>query len=279
MHIAVVTDSTADLPPDLARSRDIQVIPAVLMIDGKSYADGQEFSREDFYRRLPELKALPTTGAPAVGAFERVYERLLATGYESVLSIHVAGKLSGVLNAAHAAAQNFSERVHVVDSQQVSMGLGYQALAAAEATAQGGGLDEVLEAAESVRRRLRLVAMLDSLEYLRRSGRVSWMQANLGSFLRIKLFLEVRDGEVLRRGQTRTRQKGMLQLVDQLEGLGSLARLAVLHTNAEQEGEELLELFRPDLPEAPLLINVTSVIGTHVGPGCLGYAALPRDDS
>jgi DegV family protein with EDD domain len=277
MQVAIVTDSTSDIPPRLAREVRVSVVPAIIVIDGEDFEDGDGISREDFYRQLPEMLAPPTTAAPASGSFTETYNRLFEGGVDRILSIHVAAQLSAIYNAAHIAAQSFAGRVQVIESGQVSMGLGFQALAAAEMAAAGVPLDQIRNEISSVRRRVRVVAMLDTLEYLRRSGRVSWVQANLGSLLRVKPFLEVREGEVLRLGQVRTRRKGFSHLLENLQSLGPLESLAVLHTNAPEEAASLFEAYGHELPKAPEFINVTSVIGTHVGPNGLGFAAILAD--
>jgi DegV family protein with EDD domain len=276
MKIAVVTDSTSDISPPLAEQHQVEVIPTILVIDNQGVQDGQGMSREEYYTRLPGMASLPTTAAPASGVFQQVYERLLAAGFEHILSIHVSSALSGVLNAAAAAAEAFRGRITVVDSLQVSMGLGFQALAAAEAARRRLALQAILALLEDVRRRTRLAAMLDTLEYVRRSGRVSWARAALGSLLNIKPFLEVRDGRVLRLGEARSRHKGLARLAELLRAVGPLERLAILHTNAEADARQLLEEFAPELPSPPLVVNVTTVIGTHVGPNCVGFVALGR---
>ena len=276
MNIAIVTDSTSDVPLELAAAQKITVIPAILVIDGKSVVDGEGISRKDFYEQLPSMKTLPTTAAPSSGAFENIYESRLSQGASQVLSIHIASKLSGILNAAQAAARSFGKRVHVLDSEQVSLGLGFQALAAAEDAAQGLTLEQVVQRIVELRQRLHLVAMLDSLEYVRRSGRVSWAKASLGSLLQIKPFLRVKDGSVSRQGETRTRHKGIERLRQMLGALGQLERLGILHTNAEPEAQPILTEFAHLSQHPPLLVNVTSIIGAHVGPNALGFVAVTR---
>ena len=276
MNIAIVTDSTSDVPPELAAAQKITVIPAILVIDGKSVVDGEGISRKDFYEQLPSMKTLPTTAAPSSGTFENIYESRLSQGASQVLSIHIASKLSGILNAAQAAARSFGKRVHVLDSEQVSLGLGFQALAAAEDAAQGLTLEQVVQRIVELRQRLHLVAMLDSLEYVRRSGRVSWAKASLGSLLQIKPFLRVKDGSVSQLGETRTRHKGIERLRQMLGALGQLERLGILHTNAEPEAQPILTEFAHLSQHPPLLVNVTSIIGAHIGPNALGFVAVTR---
>jgi DegV family protein with EDD domain len=149
-------------------------------------------------------------------------------------------------------------------------------LAAAEAIQQGASVGKVIEAIDDTRRRVHVVAMLDTFEYVRRSGRVSWARARIGALLRIKPFLEVKDGNVFSLGETRTFKKGVSRLASLLTGLGPLERLAVLHTNAEGEALSFLEQLSLQADSQPLVINVTTIIGTHVGPHGLGFAAVVR---
>ncbi len=276
MAYAVVTDSTADIPLMLAQEWHIEVVPAILVIEGRQFRDQEDLSREAFYNQLPGYTAPPTTAAPASGAFEQVYARLLEAGYEGVVSFHCASSLSGLYNAARLGAERFGERVTVVDSGQLSMGLGFQVLAAAERAAEGAALTEILAAAASVRRRVRVVAMLDTLEYLRRSGRVSWAQAGLGALLRLKPFVEVREGEVLRLPPVRTRKKGLARLRDMLEQSGPLERLALLHTNAPEDAEALGRALSHAPKHPPVVVHVTPIIGAHVGPRGVGFAVVPQ---
>jgi DegV family protein with EDD domain len=276
MRIAVVTDSTADLPGKLAQELQIHVIPNLIMMDGQSLKDGIEITRQEFYERLPALRTPATTATASSGVYQELFQSLLDQGFQTIISIHLAGKLSGVLNAVSAAAEAFAGRVQVIDSQQISMGLGYQAVAAAEAVARGLPLDEVLRVIESTRQRIKTVAMCDTLEYVRRSGRVSWARTQLANLLNIKPFLEVKDGQILRMGEARTRRKGIERLGEFLHAIHLPERLAVLHANAEQDAQEFLENLKFDLPTPPLLVNVTPVIGVHVGPKALGFTAVAR---
>jgi DegV family protein with EDD domain len=275
MKTGFVTDSTSDIPANLAEQYGIEIVPALVNINGKSYADGLDISREEFYTHLPGLTPLPTTSSPSVGSFQERYEKLLKAGADSIISIHPPNGLSGIFNAARLAAQEFGQRIKVFDSGQASLGLGYQVILAAEAAAQGAIQDEVLVLVESVRRRVRLTALLDTVEYVRRSGRVSWAAAMIGSALHLKLLIELRYGIVHRLGQTRTRLQGIERLVETLNSWGPLERLAVLHTNAESAARQLLEDVKSKVTVSPLLVNVTTAIGTHVGPNGLGFAVVP----
>ncbi len=274
MRIAIVTDSTADIPPEEIADLPILVVPTILVIDGEQYEDGADISRQDFYDQLPAMRKPPTTAAPSSGAFSLAYDRFFQSGFDYIYSIHTAASLSAICSAARIAARDFSGKVEVADSGQTSMGLGFQVLAAARAAARGGDIDTVGKEFHRVRSRVRLAAMLDTLSYLQRSGRVSWMKANVGSLLKIKTFIAVQDGEVRRTGQVRTRRRGMDHLLEEIRSHGPLEQLAILHTNAEHEARVLLSAVELPVSWQPLLINVTPVIGAHVGPAGLGYAVV-----
>jgi DegV family protein with EDD domain len=271
---AIVTDSTADIPQELLEEHQIKVVPNIIVIGGESLEDGAGISREDFYTRLPQMKTTPSTATASSGAYQALYESLLQAGYENILSIHTSSLLSGIFNAASVAAQAFGKRVRVIDSGYVTMGLGFQVLAAAEAARQGLSLDAIQNRLTDVRKRVRVIAMLDTLEYLRRSGRVSWAKARLGNLLHLKAFVEVKYGRVVSLGEARTRRKGMERLKEFLRDLGPLERLAILHTNAEADARKILNESSPHLAFRPLVVNITTIIGTHVGPNGLGFATV-----
>jgi DegV family protein with EDD domain len=276
MSIAVVTDSTADIPQDLAEKHNIHVVPAILIIDGQSIEDGKGLTRREFYERMPTMKTNPTTSTPSAGKFHDIYEKLFQQGFQEVISIHVSSLLSGIFNTANMAGQAFNKRVHVIDSGQLSLGLGFQALGAAKAAAEGLSRQKIIQQIKDIRERVRVFAMLDTLEYVRRSGRVSWARARIGAMLQIKPFLEVKDGKVLSLGQARTRKKGIPQLMEMIQKLGPIEQLAALHTNAENEARKMLETLKIPMQQDPLVVNVTTIVGTHVGPNGLGFAAVVK---
>jgi len=275
MKIGLVTDSTADIPADLAGKYGIEIVPALVNIGSNSYTDGIEISREVFYTRLPELNPPPTTSSPSVGSFQERYEKMLRAGADFVISIHPPNGLSGIFNAARLAAETFGQRVKVLDSGQVSLGLGFQVILAAEAATNGAILDDVTALLDSVHERVRLVALLDTIEYVHRSGRVSWAVAKIGGILGLQPLIELRYGIIHRLGQARTRLQGIERLMDVLNSWGPLERLAVLHTNAEHTARQLFEEVKSKVPVQPLLVNVTTAIGAHVGPNGLGFTAVP----
>lgn len=278
MKLGIVTDSTSDLPAYLLEQHAIQIVPSILVLEGKEYADGIGITREEFYNRLPALQTPPTTAAPSIGDFLKPYQTLLDAGSDHILSIHAASKLTAIINNAHQAAQEFPGKVTCVDSGSLSLGLGFQVLAAAEEAKFG--LKSALEAIESTRKRLRVFAALDTMEYLKRSGRVPGVVANLGGLLSIKPMVELRDGEVKPIGATRTNKQTDERMLNLLLEIGEMERLAILHTNAEARTrdllKELMKTVRMSIPRDILFVNVTAVIGTHLGPNGIGFAAVRK---
>lgn len=278
MKIGIVTDSTCDIPPSLVEQHELEVVPCILVMDGREYVDGKDITREEFYRRLPSLQTQPTTAAPSIGDFSARYDSLLSRGCDRVLSIHAAGALTSVISIAQQAASSFPERVTCVDSTSLSLGLGFQVLAAAEAAELG--LDAALEAIKTTHRQLHVSAALDTMDYLRRSGRVPAAVAMLGSLLNIKPLIELTNGEVKAIGAVRTTRQANERMSSFLLQGGELERLAILHTGAEGRARDFLNALMQNasqsVPRDILMVNVTTVIGTHVGPNGLGFAAVRR---
>jgi DegV family protein with EDD domain len=247
-------------------------------LEGKEYADGIGISREEFYNRLPSFQTPPTTAAPSIGDFIMPYRALLSQGCDHILSIHAASQLTSIVNVAREAAKEFPDKVTCIDSGSLSLGLGFQVLAAAEEAELG--LRSALAAIESTRKRLQVTAALDTMEYLKRSGRVPGAVATLGGLLSIKPVIELVDGEVKAIGAVRTTKQANERILRFLLEKGDLERLAVLHTNAEPRAKlllnELMKEARKSVPRDILFVNVTTVIGTHVGPNGLGFAVVKK---
>jgi DegV family protein with EDD domain len=278
MKIGIVTDSTCDLPAYFIEQHELEVIPSILVLDGREYADGVGLSREDFYHRLPSLQSQPTTAAPSIGEFSSRYDSLLGRSYDHILSIHAAGKLTSILSTARQAAKDFGDRITPIDSTSLSLGLGFQVLAAAEAAELG--LQAALDAIESTRRRLHVYAALDTMDNLRRSGRVPTAVTVLGGLLNIKPMIELTNSEVKPIGAVRTTKQANEKMLSTLLQFGPLERLAVLHTGAEPRAREflnaLMQKASQSVPRDILMVNVTTVIGTHVGPNGLGFASVGK---
>jgi len=272
-RIRILTDSTSDVPPELARQLNITVVPAYVQIEGQSLRDGEQITREEFYRRLPSLSKVPTTAVPSAYEFTAAFRSLVGQADE-VIAILLAGALSSMISIAELGAREVPElKVHFVDSQQLAMGIGWQVIMAAEA-ARGASAAEIIAMLEDVRPRIRLLAVLDTVKYLVHSGRVSWAKGFAARLLDIKPLIEFRRGEAILVGQVRTRRRAMEQLLEMLTKLGHLERLAVIHSCApdwEVFHARVQALF-PDM-EVPVS-EIGPVIGTHIGPAALGVAVI-----
>jgi DegV family protein with EDD domain len=277
-RVRIVTDSTADIPDDLAKDLEISVIYDYINFGTQSLRDKVDISRTQFYSRLSTEPEMPTTASPSVGDFEKAY-RDAGAPEVSIVSLHPPARLSALYNTAHLAAQSFpAGRVTVVDTGQLSMGMGWLAITAARAAQASASVAEIVELVTAMRPRARVFAALDTLEFLKRSGRVSWAQAVVGTLLRIKPMIEVYEGQILPLDRVRTSRRAMARLVELTEALGPLASLAILHTDwpdgADELGRRLAHL-RPR--DSVLTVDVTPVIGVHVGPRGLGIAAIVAD--
>lgn len=275
-RVRVLTDSTSDIPAELAERLHVTVVPAYIQIGNRSFRDepATGIGREEFYAQLPTMSGAPTTAVPPVHDFVEAY-RAVAGEAEEIVAIVLSTTLSSMYNVALLAAREApAVKVYVVDSEQVTMGIGWLVVAAAEAAIAGRSAPEIVAMIEEMKPRVHIYAMLDTLEYLRRSGRVSWARAKAAQLLRIKPIVGVLSGQVKDLGQTRTRRRAIQQLVERVQSLGPLERLAVLHTYAPD-----LEDFRRRMtafcsPEQLLTVAVTTIIGAHVGPRGLGVAAV-----
>lgn len=272
--IAVLTDSTSDIPPQETRALDITVIPALLIMEGRTYRDGIDLSREEFYQRLPTVSKPPTTAVPSPAAFKQAFQERLDKGADHLLCIHVASKLSGMVNVVSQAAEGLREKVTLFDSEQVSLGLGFQAMEAAVAAKRGESLASILQTLHDVRQKVRVIAMLDTQEYLHRSGRVSWVTASLGRMLRIRLLVELQHGVVLRRALVRTRSKAVDELMSLAREWGPLKRLAIMHTTSRTDAVELADRLTHLSSTPAFVVDATTLLGVHVGPAALGIAGL-----
>jgi len=277
MKIGIVTDSTSDIPADLVEEHGLEVIPTLLILDGKEYADGEGISREEFYTRLPDMDRLPTTAAPSIGEFTARYKKLFEKGCDHILSIHAAHQLTAIVDVARQAAEEFTtDRITVFDSGSLSLGLGFQVLAATEAAE--GGYQAAVDAMEITRQHIKVFAALDTMKNLRHSGRVPYAVAALGGLLSIKPIIELAEGVVKPIGAVRTTSQADKRLAALMKSCHLMGRLAVLHTGAEARAKEFLGKMMGEIsqsiPRDLLMVNVTPVIGTHVGPRGLGFATV-----
>ncbi|MEW5718473.1 MAG: DegV family protein [Chloroflexota bacterium] len=276
MTIRIVTDSTCDLPKEIADAYGIIVIPCYINIGARSFLDGVDLSRQEFYARLPTYEPFPKTAAPSSEMFHAAYERLVEEGATEILSIHLSSTLSALFNVAALGAQDVrGATVTTFDSRQLSLGLGWQATTAAQMVTAGKSVSEIVAALREQIGRTHTCAALDTLENLRRGGRVSRLVASLGTALQIKPLVRVHDGEVSIE-KTRTRKGALERLMNLIRELGALEHAAIVYTDHSERGEELRQLLRPFCPwaERALSIQVTPIIGAHLGPGAVGVACV-----
>ena len=270
-NVAVVTDSIADLPPEVAEEFGITVVPIVVRFGDALYRDGLDLSPDEFYQRLRGSKALPATSVPAPAAFADVYDKLAEKASE-IVTISVTARLSGTYQVALQAVGLMKKRcrVEVLDSQWAVMAQGFTAIAAAKAARAGAGIDAVLDAARHAMRRVDMRAAFDTLEYLERGGRIGKAQAFLGSLLKVNPIIGLKDGEVYPVGRERSRTKAIDRLYDFATSFGKVEGLAVEYAADSDEANKLVERLRSEHPQVPIYLSRTSpAIGTHTGPGLI----------
>jgi DegV family protein with EDD domain len=271
MGVRVVTDSACDLPDDLIERHGIEVVPLTIRFGTEELVDRKELTTDDFWRRLAGSDVLPETSAPSAGAFEDAFRRLIEDGATGIVCINLSSKLSATMQSAQVAAQAVEREcpVAVVDSLLVSMGLGSLCLTAARCAAEGDSLEAIVDNVTDRRNRSKLYGTLDTLEFLKKGGRVGNARALLGSMLAIKPVVEVRDGVVEEAGKVRTRSKALRLLVERVKE-GPFENLAVLHGNAP-DLDELLDLLEPLASRDQIVVGqIGPVIGTHAGPRVIG---------
>jgi len=279
--IGVVTDSTCDLPKALIDRYGIRVVPAYINVDGKSLRDEVDLSRTQFYSNLMTYPEHPTTAAGPPAQFAAVYQELTEGGATEIISIHVSAKLSGIINSAQAGAKmgDFSP-VTVIDSLQLSMGIGFQVLAAARAARNDASMEEIIQILDQFRPRIRTIAMLDTLDAVQRSGRVSWLQMQVGNLLRLKQIVEVREGDVLPVARVRTRKSALLKFEEIVAELGDIKQFAFMNTNNSIEVMAQFEvLFGEIIENTEIFRTVASpAIGVHIGLKAIGVAFVLGKD-
>jgi DegV family protein with EDD domain len=270
--VRVVTDSACDLPQDIVDELGIEIVPLTIRFGSEELVDRKELGTEEFWRRLETSPVLPETAAPSAGAFETAFRSLAADGATGIVCVNLSSKLSATMQAAQVAAKTVEEcPVEVVDSLSVSMGLGSLAIVAARAGAAGTDLDEIVAQMLDLRSRAKLFGTLDTLEYLKKGGRVGGARAMLGSMLSIKPVVEVRDGVVEEAGKVRTRSKALRLLVDKVNQ-APVQNLSVLHGDAP-DVDELLEMLDPIVPRDQIVVGqIGPVVGTHAGPRIIGVS-------
>jgi DegV family protein with EDD domain len=278
-RVAVVTDSTSYLPADLVAGRGITVVPLQVVIGGKAYDEGGQTSSATVAEALQAWTPV-TTSRPAPAVFTEAYELAASQGAEGVVSVHLSAKMSGTVESAELAAKEAPLRVEVVDSRSLGMGLGYAVLSAAQAAADGSGVDDVARVARSRAEASTAVFYVDTLEYLRRGGRIGPAAALLGSALAVKPLLHLVDGHIEPLEKVRTSARAISRLEDLAAAKAGDAEVdvAVHHLANPERAASLAERLRGRLPRLQELYvsEVGAVVGAHVGPGMLAVVVSPR---
>lgn len=289
MSVAVVTDSTAYLPPEVAATHGISVVPMRLAIGGVSYDEGRGVSADEVARALRDFVPV-STSRPSPAVFTDLYASLAEAGHDAIVSIHVSSQMSATLSSAQLAARDAPIPVEVIDSETIGMAMGFGVIAAAEVAAAGGDAEQVAQAARRHTGSSTTVFYVDTLEHLRRGGRIGRASALMGSALAIKPLLTVRDGHIEPLERVRTTGKALARLaqlavdaVDEMAGADDAGELdgidvAVHHLDSRDRAEKLTEELAEKLPEARrmLLVELGAAVGAHVGPGTLAVAITPR---
>jgi DegV family protein with EDD domain len=276
MPVRIVTDSTCDLPPEVIAELKIAVVPLYINFGSESYRDGVDLTRDQFYARLPGSHPSPTTSAPGTAAFVEVYQRLSAEGATGIVSIHIGSSLSNVFNVAQMAAPSITAvPLRVIDGGQITLGTGFLVVHAARLAASGASPDEIVAAVQSMAERTHSFAALDTLEYLRRGGRVNVIMFSVGTLLKMKPLLKMHAGKIVT-DRARTSSGAIDRLIQLAQQLGPLEGVALVHASTPHRLELLRLQVQARLPGVPIRMvgEVAPVIGAHVGPGAVGLVCI-----
>lgn len=278
MKIRIVTDSTCDLPEEIVSRHSITVNPLAINVGNKSFLDGVDLTRSEFYAQLPNFRPHPKTSAPGPDVFARTFERLADEGAQAILSIHISETLSATVNSARIAAQQFKRiPVTVLDSGQLSLGLGFIVERAAQLAESRKEPQEIISDLNKLMKRVYVFASLKTLEYLRRSGRMNFALARFGELLQLKPLLHMNMGKATAH-RTRTQHRATARLLEWLAEYAPYEKLAILHAGVQQEAEALYQQARPYFPQGTVFIEqITPVLGAHLGIGALGFACISKE--
>jgi DegV family protein with EDD domain len=277
MAVRVVTDSACDLLPETCAALGIEVVPLTIRFGDREYVDRKELTSDEFWRQLESSPVLPETAAPSVGAFEEAFRRLHDEGADGIICVNLSAHLSATMQSAQVAAKALDGLcpIEIVDSATASMGIGILVLYAARRSAAGADLATITREVNERRDRQSLFASLDTLEYLRKGGRIGGAQALLGSMLSIKPVISVIDGAVEPAGRVRTRSKALQFIIDRIPE-GRVEAISVLHAMAP-DVDEFVAMLEPKVPGAEVVVGaIGPVIGVHTGPRVLGVAFIQQ---
>jgi DegV family protein with EDD domain len=272
--VRIVTDSACDLPANLAQDQRIEIVPLTIRFGDQEFVDREDLSPREFWARCQASPTLPETAAPAPGMFEERFRKLAAEGATGIACVCISSKLSATMQAAELAARAVADElpVRVVDSLSASIGEGLITLVAADAAAGGASLDDVVTAATDVVPRTRVYGALDTLENLKKGGRIGGARAMIGSMLSIKPVIQVVDGVVEEESKQRTRSRSIAHLVSRVREQGRVDRLAVMHAEAPDVDSVVDQLDALHPRDEIIVTNIGAVIGTHAGPRSIGVS-------
>jgi DegV family protein with EDD domain len=279
MTVKIITDSSCDLASEVKEAYNIDVIPLYINIGNESLIDGITITREEFYQNLTSYESYPKTAAPSLGVFIEHFQKAVDDGFSEIVTIHVSGKLSGTINAARLAAQEFDTiPVHVIDSQNLSAGAGFVVKYAAEAAQKGKSVNEILDLIDELVSRVYTFAVIADLDHLKHSGRMAQIITTLSSMLHIRLMLKMGHG---RPGaeQFRTFKKSFNRLVELAEQLKPYTDFHFVHTNTLETIESLEKKITPllEAPIHPQILTVNPVLGAHLGPTAFGFSCVTQN--
>ena len=277
-RIAIVTDSTADLPSHLTKARSIAVVPLTIDLEGRSLLDGVDIRPSEFYRKLANATTHPTTSQPSPGRFAETYAQLL-NDHDEIVSIHISEKLSGTYaSAVQGAEMTDPKRVHVVDSRLVSMSLGLVTLAASAMAAKGESATSIAERVMAMREHVQTYFSVATLEFLRRGGRIGRASALLGSVLQVKPVLCIRDGLVTPLERVRTFERALNRIIELTREVDTGQGLCVIvgHADAEADAERVARGLE-DVSDTLMIQPLGPVVGAHAGPGVVGVGCYPAE--
>ncbi|MBF8286401.1 MAG: hypothetical protein HW393_215 [Dehalococcoidia bacterium] len=281
MAVRIVTDSTADLPQNFAHDLGISIVPLSVIFGDEVFREGIDIDHDLFYDKMAHGRVMPTTSAPSVGEFLEVYEPLLKETDE-IVSLHLSSKLSATYSNACQAAQILADRgarIEVIDTRVVSLGMMFAVLAAARAAREGCDIDQIRAVVERTIGRIRIYIMLDTLEYVRRGGRIGRGRAFLGAMLRVKPLLSIRDGEVHPEERVRTKAMAINRLYEIATSYHNVQEVALGYSTNPQDAHDLKVRLAAALPQANIMVaRVGPVIGSHGGPGILGLGILEGEE-
>lgn len=274
-RLCIVTDSACDLPDSVVSDLGIVVVPLTIRFGDREFVDRRDLDAPGFWRQVAQSSTLPETAAPAPGDFAAAFRGAAEAGATGIAVITLSGDLSGTLSSAQVAAREAPLPIEVLDSRSVTMGQGLTVMACARAAAEGASLNDITALATDLAPRTRVLGALDTLEHLRKGGRIGGAKAMLASALSIKPLIEVRNGRVEEGGRQRTRSRALAWLVEQVRNTPNIERLAVMHaacSDVDRLVDALRELGRPEISDSLVVGDLGAVVGTHAGPGTIGVA-------